>query len=353
MITCVTKNNNKRPGRQFARHGLVLRFIGNLGSFIIFLFWLKHNVLFYGYWILVVSSCLFWPVTAYAHTFFTKNSYLGEWRNIHIDAVLCGTFAAILGFPLAPTCFLFMITAMVFISIAGLAGLLRSLMLFFAAAVAVHVSRGGEIQLATSLDVLAVTLGCIIAFSFYHSFVAYNVMQRRKKQSALLEEISRLDGLSGLHNRGYWESAVQREFDECALSSKSSVILLIDIDHFKQINDGKGHVVGDTVIGVLGRMIKQSIRPQDIAGRYGGDEFGIILCDIDVERASEIAERLRENIYKNSCDENGVGIHFTVSVGVQGFSNAFKAYSSWVAAADDSLYAAKDSGRNRVFVGCL
>lgn len=354
MITSVVQI--KSPGRRgirFAQHGLVLRSIANVGVLAIFYIWTRDNPVHFGYWVFAILTCMFWPVTAYLITFWARNSYVGECCNVYVDAGLCGVMSALLGFTFAPASALFLINTMAFISVFGLKGLFYSAFVFTLAAVGFHLFKGGDINLTSSQPLVVATMLYVAVFSFYHSYISFKVSRNRKKKSAMLEEISRLDGLSGLHNRGYWESSVQKEFEECTKGKKNSVVLLIDIDNFKEINDKRGHVIGDNVISALGEMIKQNIRPGDIAGRYGGDEFGIVLSNIDAKKAGEIAERLRENIEHESGAINGLDICFTISIGIQTFSSVFKSHREWVVAADEALYKAKDEGKNCSFVGVI
>ena len=162
-----------------------------------------------------------------------------------------------------------------------------------------------------------------------------------------LKTASRVDGLTGLYNRRYW----QERFDEMhklfVRREKPSTALMLDIDHFKRINDTYGHQAGDKVIKMLAALIKRCVRETDLAGRYGGEEFAIILNDSSVEDAKIVAERIRQLAQRLVVEHEGESISFTVSLGLAQFSPDFKGAMAWLECADQALYEAKENGRNQ------
>jgi diguanylate cyclase (GGDEF)-like protein len=168
-----------------------------------------------------------------------------------------------------------------------------------------------------------------------------------------LSEISRVDGLTGLYNRRYW----QERFDEVYKLEKrreqAVSAIMLDIDHFKKVNDTYGHQAGDKVIQSLAKVIQQSIRETDIAGRYGGEEFAIVLVGADADKAFIVAERMRLRAEANAVQHEDQTINFTISVGIAGFDKKHKSPMAWLEKADQALYEAKESGRNRVIISHL
>ena len=128
---------------------------------------------------------------------------------------------------------------------------------------------------------------------------------------------------------------------------KPSTALMLDIDHFKRINDTYGHQAGDKVIKMLAALIKRCVRETDLAGRYGGEEFAIILNDSSVEDAKIVAERIRQLAKRLVVEHEGESISFTVSLGLAQFSPDFKGAMAWLECADQALYEAKENGRNQ------
>ena len=124
-------------------------------------------------------------------------------------------------------------------------------------------------------------------------------------------------------------------------------LLMIDIDHFKKINDTYGHLCGDKVLRTVAETLKLNLRARDVIGRYGGEEFGIILPGNNLAQAVNVAERLRKAIEKVTIDCNGVPIKVTVSIGVATMKDGLNE-EELINLADKALYLAKKSGRNRV-----
>jgi diguanylate cyclase (GGDEF)-like protein len=126
-------------------------------------------------------------------------------------------------------------------------------------------------------------------------------------------------------------------------------ILMLDIDHFKQVNDAYGHQAGDQILKTLAMVFQEVLRNLDIIGRLGGEEFGIVLPEIDIEKATEVAERLREVISKTVVSlPMGLQIHFTVSIGIATLVEKNISIDTLLNESDKALYRAKQAGRNKV-----
>lgn len=162
-----------------------------------------------------------------------------------------------------------------------------------------------------------------------------------------LKTASRVDGLTGLFNRRYWQERFDEMHKLCVRRDKPSTALMLDIDHFKRINDTYGHQAGDKVIKMLAALIKRCVRETDLAGRYGGEEFAIILNDSTVDDAKAVAERIRQLAQRLVVEHEGESISFTVSLGLAQFSPDFKGAMAWLECADQALYEAKENGRNQ------
>jgi diguanylate cyclase (GGDEF)-like protein len=122
---------------------------------------------------------------------------------------------------------------------------------------------------------------------------------------------------------------------------------MLDVDHFKAINDRYGHPAGDEVIRSVASLLRQALRLQDMPGRYGGEEFSVILPDTTAAGAEVIAERVRKLI-ESSVLEPAAGIHATISIGIAELEALGADYGEWISHADRALYAAKEHGRNRI-----
>jgi len=171
-----------------------------------------------------------------------------------------------------------------------------------------------------------------------------------ERANELLAKLSMTDRLTGLLNRGTWENLVDAEFERYRRYTQATSLVMFDIDFFKKVNDSYGHLAGDEVIKHTATTAKGILRQSDSIGRYGGEEFGIILPETDAEGARIICERLRENIDNSVVETTAAPIRYTVSVGISQLSDTAKSYMEWMQQADEALYAAKKGGRNRVII---
>lgn len=167
-----------------------------------------------------------------------------------------------------------------------------------------------------------------------------------EQANSKLQTLSREDRLTGLFNRGYWEECLNHEFERFNRSQLVSTLIMFDIDHFKKVNDTYGHQAGDEVIRVVSKTLLQQVRKTDIAGRYGGEEFGAILTGTSGENAMIFADRLRAKIEALTVTYGGNDIRFTVSLGVSEINYQVDSATEWLEQADQALYKSKQSGRN-------
>lgn len=168
-----------------------------------------------------------------------------------------------------------------------------------------------------------------------------------KETNQHLSEISRKDGLTGLFNRAYWEQALKEEFTQIKVSDGSCALVIFDIDHFKQVNDTYGHPVGDEVIRRTSSLLRKTARSSDICGRFGGEEFTVLLPNTNQAQASYFAERLRKRVEEETVKVEEFLIKYTISIGVCEYKPHFDNHMQWLKSADSALYRAKENGRNQ------
>ncbi len=179
--------------------------------------------------------------------------------------------------------------------------------------------------------------------------------QKIEEQRRELERLARTDGLTGLYNRRFFMEQLGKAVRQAQAEGTPMSLLMIDLDHFKSVNDSHGHLAGDRVLIDAASIIRAFSRDHDVAGRFGGEEFCLALSQCDLNQARGVAEKLRgrieEGVHKGGEDEE---FHVTTSVGVaqlKGASKAdTKAVTSFLHDADEALYRAKEGGRNRVCV---
>jgi two-component system cell cycle response regulator len=174
--------------------------------------------------------------------------------------------------------------------------------------------------------------------------------ERLRDNMALSIEMAVTDSLTGLHNRRYMESHLGTLVEQAASRGKPLSALVLDIDYFKSINDSHGHDAGDDVLREFAVRVRKSIRGIDLACRYGGEEFVIVMPETDMAVASLVAERLRRRVAGEPfpIDQAGVAIEVTISIGIAALSGAADTAASILKRADQALYRAKRDGRNRV-----
>ncbi|MBU1620012.1 MAG: sensor domain-containing diguanylate cyclase [Gammaproteobacteria bacterium] len=161
-----------------------------------------------------------------------------------------------------------------------------------------------------------------------------------------LRTLSKTDFLTNLNNRGFWEEALINEYKRIKRSGHHSTLLMCDIDHFKRVNDTYGHAAGEAVIQQVAVAVKKNLRSTDVAGRYGGEEFAVLLLDTTVDQAMFFAERLRKNVEAMAVEFNQQVLRVTVSIGLAEFHQEMDEYRDWIEAADKALYQSKAAGRN-------
>jgi diguanylate cyclase len=168
--------------------------------------------------------------------------------------------------------------------------------------------------------------------------------------NAQLAQLSRTDRLTGLNNRGHWEECLRNEFSRCLRTRQAASLVMFDIDHFKKVNDTYGHQAGDEVIRVVAQVLLDSIRGTDTAGRYGGEEFGVILPATTAADGRAVTERIRTRIEQTPVTHEEHTIVFTVSLGIADFHPEMTNHAEWLSRADQALYQAKEGGRNRTVI---
>jgi diguanylate cyclase (GGDEF)-like protein len=172
--------------------------------------------------------------------------------------------------------------------------------------------------------------------------------QTLQQQNQLLETLSITDSLTGLYNRSKLDAILNDQIARYKRNQRPFAVLMLDIDHFKTLNDSRGHIAGDEVLAAVARILAQSIRSVDYAARYGGDEFVIILIDTPADSALETAERIRSHVASARYSAGDQSVTVTVSVGIAQWQPDDMVPTAVFARADQALYEAKRAGRNRV-----
>lgn len=174
-------------------------------------------------------------------------------------------------------------------------------------------------------------------------------LRRREKVGEFYRQLSMVDGLTGLHNRAWFNDRLSVLIDEAHATQRSLSLIMIDLDHFKNFNDSHGHLVGDQALRTAADVLSAALRPSDFAVRYGGEELLVILPDSNQATARMVAQRLCERMREAIVfdDMRAPLPHLTASFGVATLAPHQNA-NALIAVADTALYRAKEAGRNRI-----
>lgn len=332
--------------RRFAKRVHGLRTLGlGLGFFpVAAVFWQNGEPSLL--WALLLLNGFAWPHLARWLAVRSTTPVQAEYRNLLVDSLMGGVWVALMRFNLLPSVALLTMLAMDKLSVGGPRLLLRGLLLQGIACALTAAANGWALAAHTDVTVMLATLPFMVLYPLAISTVMHALARQVRRQNHQLARISSTDGLSDLLNRGAWEEAVAATLQRCRHSGARASLLMIDIDGFKHINDRHGHPAGDAVIGRVGAIIRRCMRDTDRAGRYGGDEFGVLLDRADTGAALAIAERIRASV-ATAVFEQAEGMHCTLSIGVAEITPQIHDARGWIKRADDALYRAKIDGRNR------
>jgi diguanylate cyclase (GGDEF)-like protein len=314
---------------------------------------------------------LLYPPLAYVYASRSPHGLKAEMAVMRLETAFLGGWVAALGFPIWIGYVFFVVVVLNLTLFASLKGGVEAFLLFAVPALAVFaVGNGGFLQPETGW---VVTLLCMVALMFYLLLLADVVYRRTRRlheirhqlrgreaelsrqlednqnlQSQLVDKANR-DGLTGLFNRHYLEAVIHGEVARCDREKLPICLLMLDLDHFKGINDRYGHPVGDEVLRSLANLIQTLFRGTDIPCRYGGEEFLVLMPGAHLENATRRAETLRKAFSELDVQVRGRALRATLSVGVAQWGLLdIDSVAKWVSAADWALYQAKLQGRNQV-----
>ncbi|MDP2143335.1 MAG: diguanylate cyclase [Gallionella sp.] len=201
---------------------------------------------------------------------------------------------------------------------------------------------------AVTAGTVASIVSGIALFAFFYLLVG-RVGRRIEYDEQMLHDLATRDGLTRLYNHRMFYTMLEDEITRSQRYQRIIAMLLIDIDHFKRVNDTYGHVAGDRILEGVARVLESGARREDKVCRYGGEEIAVILPETNIKAATHLAERLRAAIEETTFhDDAGKEIRITVSIGVAELPSSAGSLQELVSAADTALYDAKQSGRNRV-----
>lgn len=298
-------------------------------------------------WGLVLFAGFVWPHLAYQWSRRSRHPHRTEVRNLLIDSAFAGAFVPLMDFNLLPSVLLVTLTVADKITpgirwlwLKSLPGMLGAMAL---------VSWWLDVSVApdSSMRVVVACLPVLILHTLAVSVASYRRIRKVSEINQQLDELRRIDMLTGLYGRAHWEQEAEAALSRHQATGEPACLLMLDIDGFKQVNDHLGHTVGDDVIRALSHIVRGCVRSSDCAGRYGGDEFALLLRATEPDRALEIAQRIRSQAESHRFRDQPA-LRFTCSIGIATAQAGHASLRDWVSEADAALYRAKRAGRNRV-----
>jgi diguanylate cyclase (GGDEF)-like protein len=249
------------------------------------------------------------------------------------------------------------LTVVIAVGSAALFTLLNAALVGLAARAAGPLARSRQVFRDTEsliIDVTEICAGLLITIACMLSpvllFVALPpvILLQRSLLHQQLRVAARTDAKTGLLNAAAWQREAETQVRRAIRAGDSLALLLVDIDHFKRVNDTHGHLAGDLVLQGVADVLRQAVRDADVVGRFGGEEFVVLLPGADAAEACRIAERLRQQVSAGSTVLAADQVRVTVSIGVAVFGVHGRDLAGLLASADLAMYLAKESGRNQV-----
>ncbi|UCU98636.1 sensor domain-containing diguanylate cyclase [Acidovorax radicis] len=339
------------PRRQMPRRIYPLRMLGmGLGGMVVGVVLWERQASLYA-WAGMVLLAFVWPHVAYLRTRYSADPYRTEINNLLVDSAMAAAFVPLMHFNLLPSVLVVTLTMVDKIT-TGIRRLwAHALWAILAGGSVCALLMGVHWAPETSMRVMIACLPVMVLHTLSVSMVSYQLIRKTARQNQMLDELRRMDALTGLFGRGHWQEQAEAALRRHHTTDEPACMLMLDIDRFKEINDTHGHTVGDEVIRALAHVVRGNVRAGDCAGRYGGDEFAIVLPGMHAKDALAIAHRIREQT-EGVRLRSLPGIRITSSIGVAPADHRHSSLRAWIDAADTALYTAKNGGRNQV-AGCM
>lgn len=345
----LSDEDHYRDGLQFAQRERLPRATGLACLFFPLAAEMVSKPLAGGWWILLVLWTFVWPHLAWQLASRSSDPLASETHNLKADAILAGIWIALTGVNLMPSLALAM---MVFITTMGTGGprlCLAGVILTLVASLVTLQLTGTAFDLVSPPLTIWLTVPVLLVYPLLFSWVNYRTAKHMEEHKRRLQVMSIRDGMTGAYNRRHWETLLRDEYDNCRRHQREATVLLIDVDHFKTINDTYGHDVGDEAIVAITRHLQLSLRGSDIIGRFGGDEFAVIMGGTSCESAIAAMTRVHDRLATFRLT-NAPQLALHISVGVASLTEEMGHYREWLKSADLALYKAKKAGRNRTEV---
>ena len=343
------QNDHQRSGLRFARRVRLPRAVGLGWMFLPIAAVLASQPIAGGWWLFLVGWSFVWPHLAWQLASKAIDPLSREIYNLKADAILAGVWVGVMGVNVLPSTALLMMMCMNLMGAGGLRLFIAGMVLMVVSCLVTLQLTGITVAFRSAPLEWWFSLPVIVIYPLLFAWVSYQTATKLAEHKRRLQVMSMRDGMTGVYNRRHWEILLRNEFDNCRRYHRDATLLIIDIDHFKSINDTWGHDVGDEAIIALTRQLQMTLRGSDVIGRFGGDEFAVIMCGTPADNAIAAMSRVHErlNALRLPCAPQVI---LRISVGVAPLTTQIGHYREWLKSADIALYKAKNAGRNRTEV---
>ena len=343
------QNDHQRSGLRFARRVRLPRAVGLGWMFLPIAAVLASQPIAGGWWLFLVGWSFVWPHLAWQLASKAIDPLSREIYNLKADAILAGVWVGVMGVNVLPSTALLMMMCMNLMGAGGLRLFIAGMVLMVVSCLVTLQLTGITVAFRSAPLEWWFSLPVIVIYPLLFAWVSYQTATKLAEHKRRLQVMSMRDGMTGVYNRRHWEILLRNEFDNCRRYHRDATLLIIDIDHFKSINDTWGHDVGDEAIIALTRQLQMTLRGSDVIGRFGGDEFAVIMSGTPADNAIAAMSRVHErlNALRLPCAPQVI---LRISVGVAPLTSQIGHYREWLKSADMALYKAKNAGRNRTEV---
>lgn len=291
-----------------------------------------------------------WPHLAWWLSRRAPDARLSEYRNLAIDSAAAGFWIAAMGFSLVPGAVLLSMVSMDKIAVDGWRFLARTAPAMVLSCAVGWVLLGFPLRLQSSLQEILATLPFLLVYPLALATVTFELGRSVARKNRQLQRLNRIDVLTGLRNRRGWNEAMAAELARHARTRRPAVLMLVDVDRLKEVNDTHGHLAGDEVLRSVAGVLEAYTRDIDTPARYGGDEFGVLLAETNLNGGLRVAERIRTAFLAERPAE-AAKQRCTLSIGLAEADLSVVTADEWLRRADAAMYRAKKDG-NRVEVAC-
>ncbi|MBC7682035.1 MAG: diguanylate cyclase [Ferruginibacter sp.] len=327
----------------FARRSYFARVVGLALGFVMISAVLVQNSSPTWMWIGPALHCFVGPHVVWWLVRRANNPREAERYALLGDHFLGGLWMVLIQFNLLPCVLAISMLSMDSIAGGGSRLMVRGLALqFFGVALGIA-AAGLQVQWNANQWTVLASMPLLVCQPILISYIALKAIRRLKQQSLVLQHQSQHDGLSGLYNRSHWEQLVRAEFARFRRQGEPAVLVMADLDHFKRINDLHGHAAGDQAIRRFAAALNRVLRETDVCGRYGGEEFGVLMPMTSAGAVRDVLKRLRRDLHDQPLLDATL---ITASFGVAELTAEVPNVEAWLRLADQMLYRAKHMGRD-------